>query len=133
MNLHSLRVACRFWPWDRRFMIGLLHDAIEDGWISFAGLSRIDRRLAISVNILSRDPDDETYAEYIQRLTCTTCPEEIDVKRADLLDNYRRCKPSLRKRYARALYAIDGGGSRLDGDQNAIRGKQIGRMTVGEM
>lgn len=105
--MHSIRVACRFWPWTRRFWIGLFHDTLEEGRLSYEHLRRIDYQLAISVDVLSRDPD-ETYSEYITRIVAFGSSDEIDVKRADLLDNYRRCKPSLRKRYARALMTIDG-------------------------
>lgn len=104
---HSLRVAMQFKLFSRRFMIGLLHDAIEDGWISYSSLARLDRKLAFSVNLLSRK-SDETYAAYIDRIIAFGSSDEIDVKRADLLDNYRRCMPSLRVRYARALMKIDG-------------------------
>lgn len=104
--VHALRVACHFWPWERAFWIGLVHDAGEDGWsewplvweyIWFPNIRALDA--------LTRQPG-EPYSTYIDRVIAAG-GDAIRVKRADLIENYRRGWPSLRKRYAKAMLQIE--------------------------
>ena len=100
--IHYLRVACHFWPWERAFWLGLMHDSIEDGWCS---LYRIERwfgfEFRTDIWALSRRRCG-TYADYIDWIAASN-DDVIRVKRADLAENYARASSSLRKRYAKAM------------------------------
>ena len=101
--LHYIAVARHFWPWDRRFWLGLLHDGYEDGWITDRMIERFPH-MGSAVLCLSRD-DTKTYAEYISFVG--ECDGWIqDVKVADLLVNYARASSSLRRRYGKALTVL---------------------------
>jgi hypothetical protein len=109
--LHYINVACHFWPWERAFWIGLLHDSIEDGWLNIRTAQRLHPRgrvsyVSVALLALTR-VEGQTYSEYIA-LIKSNGGDIQRVKEADLMVNYRRAPASLRKRYAKALLTLAG-------------------------
>lgn len=103
--IHYLQVALHFNPWERAFWLGLMHDSIEDGWLTAKTISLYTtNQFASDVIKLSR-AGSCTYAEYIQAISQASNDVQR-VKIADLLVNYKRATPSLRKRYAKALLTL---------------------------
>lgn len=97
---HWWRVARSFPPWREAFWCGLLHDTVEDGY-----LTRVLLRWP-ALNAVTRR-DGEVYADFIRR--AGGHPVGKAVKLADLRDNLSRgggAKPSLAKRYRRALATL---------------------------
>jgi (p)ppGpp synthase/HD superfamily hydrolase len=99
---HGLEVARRC-P-DELWIVGLLHDAIEDGAASQEQLAQgLGSYMLETLVILSRTKD-ETYWDYIRRVA--TDPAARFVKIADLKANLARmdeAHESLRPRYEKAL------------------------------
>lgn len=103
--IHYLKVAFHFYLWERAFWLGLLHDSVEDGLLTAKTISLYTtNQFASDVLKLSRTGSC-TYAEYIQGIS--QAGNDVQrVKIADLLVNYKRASPSLRKRYAKALLTL---------------------------
>lgn len=88
---HVRRVAERQTTW-RRKVLGFLHDGPEDNkQLTFEILSGVGYPFDILVDLraLTRHiaEDDETYAEYIERLIREGSDDVLFVKLADLCDN----------------------------------------------
>jgi hypothetical protein len=105
---HSQRVANRCWS-DTAKAVALLHDVIEDTDCTERELAElVGADVARSVAIVSR-AQGETYMEFIERVAASGDADAIMVKTADLLDHLSQrdtLKPSLRKRYERALAVL---------------------------
>ena len=101
---------------DDAFTIGLLHDALEEG---YASEDEILQHFSVSVYnaiwALTRQ-DGETYRAYIGRVADEGGAAR-EVKLADLTVNLRRCQldgnKSLTLRYLRAFHALDKGAESL--------------------
>lgn len=94
MIRHSLHVAA----YSGHPALGLLHDAVEDGY-----LPRILCRWWSGLDAITRRPG-ETYAEYIERVAGHEAARAVKI--CDLRHNLSRGagpSPSLRRRYERAL------------------------------
>lgn len=103
--IHYVRVAGHFWPWSRAFWVAIIHDAKEDGWHKFPFVWEfIYWPNMHDVDALTRKRG-EAYFDYIERVKARG-GHAVEVKRADLIENYKRAWPSLRKRYAKALLAL---------------------------
>jgi hypothetical protein len=101
---HYLAVASHFPRFSYRWWLALLHDGIEDGWLSHRLLPR---QLKRDIQQLSRADHGikGAYALYIARLSFSG-DNVVAVKIADLTENLKRCPPSLIPRYNRALEAL---------------------------
>ena len=94
---------------DKLRAVGWLHDVVEDtDWTLDDLRARgVDEDVVTSVDVLTRRKHAETYAEYIERVALDDMARQVKI--ADLWNNsdparWRRgMKPSLRKRYKRAL------------------------------
>lgn len=96
--MHPLVVALT----SGRPILGLLHDSVEDGWLPWALLPWWP-----ALDAITRRPG-EVYAAYIERVALN--PVARQVKIADLRHNLKRCeraRPSLAKRYRRALALLE--------------------------
>jgi hypothetical protein len=108
--IHYVKVARHFWCWERAFWIALFHDGIEDGWYRNICIARKIHPagrysyFSLALLALTRSPN-ETYADYIKRIKFNGGDIQR-VKIADLLENYKRSTPSLRRRYAKALLVL---------------------------
>lgn len=95
--MHPLHVALH----SGHPLLGLLHDTVEDGY-----LPKFLLKFWPALDAITRRPD-ETYAEYIERVAKN--PPARRVKITDLRHNLSRNggpKPSLKKRYERALQRL---------------------------
>lgn len=103
--IHYLKVAGHFWPWEYAFWLGLFHDAREDGWDEWPfAWEYFCFQNAEDMRAISRR-NGEPYFDYIERVK-THGGDVVRVKRADLVENYKRAWPSLRKRYAKAMLLL---------------------------
>lgn len=108
--MHYVKVAMHFWPWQRAFWIALFHDSIEDGWMRNISIASnlhpvgYHSYFSLALLALTRSPS-ETYFGYIERIK-SNGGDIQRVKIADLIENYKRATPSLRKRYAKALLIL---------------------------
>ena len=103
--IHYFKVACHFWPWQYEFWLGLFHDAKEDGWHDWPIVwEYFCYKNSLDIDSLSRKKG-ENYFAYIERVRSSN-KHVRRVKVADLLVNYKRAWPSLRKRYAKALLIL---------------------------
>jgi len=89
------------------FLVGLLHDSIEDEYIDESELSAFDNRVIAAVSCLSRK-DGEEYWSYIDRIKDEGSELVRRVKLADAKVNFARCKNELghqgkAKRYKRVI------------------------------
>lgn len=103
---HSLRVntLCMMYSDDDLiYTASLLHDILEDTDCTYEELADIDKEVADIVLILTRQ-QSETYEEYIGRVKENETARIVKI--CDLLDHlasYKTLKPSLKKRYIKAL------------------------------
>lgn len=89
--------------------IGWLHDVVEDTEWTLDDLRRqgVSEDVVAAVDVLTRRKNEETYSEYIVRVSHNELARQVKV--ADLWHNsdpkrWRRgMRPSLRKRYKKAL------------------------------
>jgi (p)ppGpp synthase/HD superfamily hydrolase len=106
---HCERVASRVWALDSRAQaVAFLHDVIEDTGLTYkALLSLFGPEIATDVRTLSRE-EEETYDEYIARVSMSGSYTALRVKLADLADNLMPAQgvESLRPRYLKADIAI---------------------------
>ena len=88
--LHPLRVMFSLPSGDER-IVGVLHDVVEDGEVSFEDLKRMGFSPAVidAIDAVSKRPDeegsDEGYQAFVERAGAN--PIARKVKMADLLDN----------------------------------------------
>lgn len=83
--LHPLRVMLSLETEEEK-IVGVLHDVIEDTWVTKDFLSEMgfSVRIIAAIEMLTRN-NDETYAEFITR--CATDELAKKVKLADIADN----------------------------------------------
>lgn len=83
--LHPLRVMMSLETEEEK-IIGVLHDVIEDTWVTKTFLSEMgfSIRIVTAIELLTRNID-ETYSEFIER--CATNELAKKVKLADIADN----------------------------------------------
>lgn len=103
--LHALRVAGQFNGGTDEWLVGLLHDILEDTDVDADGLfgAGVPSRIIVAVETLTRR-DDEPYDTYIRRVLGDSLARRV--KCADLKDNLGRMDDeheSLRPRYEEAL------------------------------
>ena len=85
---HWWRVASSFPPWDQAFWLSLMHDTVEDGYLTprilrgWPGLDAITHR------------EGEGYWPYVRR--AARHPVARRVKLADARDNWNRPNPRLK-------------------------------------
>lgn len=102
---HYLRVANKFEYGTDEWLVGLLHDAIEDG-LCHPGYIPVHIRSFI--RFLTRNPH-QSYDDYILNITRSALATKVKI--ADLEDNLARMDAeheSLRPRYAKALNFLRG-------------------------
>jgi (p)ppGpp synthase/HD superfamily hydrolase len=120
--LHPLRVMEKVESMDAK-IVALLHDVIEDSWLSRDGMVtllrdeyRMPADIIRDVVLLTRK-EDETYEQYIRGIRESGRERAIMVKRADLADNMTEermgrlpseTRKSLLMRYSRAVDILDG-------------------------
>lgn len=117
---HPLHVALR----SGHPLLGLLHDAVEDGY-----LPRLLLRIWPALDAITRRKS-ETYAEYIERVAVN--PKARKVKICDLKHNLARNggpKLTLRIRYFAALERLEAKPDE-DAELNAIADERAGGPTV---
>lgn len=113
---HPLRVMAgvqRMLPddWEAQ-QAAVLHDAKEDypQWWRIHGVL-FSPRVQKLVDILSRDRDNETYKDFINRVKNSDDDAAIVIKKADLYDNLTRPTPpelkGLKERYYKALEVLN--------------------------
>lgn len=88
-------------------MAGFLHDAIEDGDLTYRQVSEAFPRTATLVLMVTRG-SNEDYDSYIERVSKDL--KSIEIKLADLHDNLDRMDDeheSLRTRYETAVSALE--------------------------
>ena len=90
--LHPLAVAMRFRFDKKRFIAAILHDVIEDTHMDLNDLIEegIDEDIVEVVAFLTRDPLNESYVKFIDRLADSNNIDAIAVKIADIEDNLSR-------------------------------------------
>lgn len=86
--VHPMKVASFFQPYTYRWEAAWLHDVIEDSdWTAEMLLSEgIDNEVVEAVEILTRHKE-ESYDQFIERISMSVSQIAIDVKIADLLAN----------------------------------------------
>ena len=87
-------------------LIGLLHDIIED---TETTLDEIPENIRIDIDALTRRKN-ETYFDYIRRIKKGSC-RAIIIKYIDIYDHLKQketLKPSLKKRYEKAIKILKG-------------------------
>ncbi len=94
------------------FLVGLLHDSIEDGYSNFEELMIFGDRVVHAVGVLTRG-DGESYWDYIERVKTYGGKLAKRVKVADATVNLSRCTnelgyQSLRSRYAKVIAELAG-------------------------
>lgn len=93
---HPILVAKHFKPWKHEFWLALFHDSVEDGY-----LPNFVCKVWGSLDAVTRKKGEVYQSEYIPR--CSSNPVARNVKLQDLNENMKRCSPSLRRRYTKAL------------------------------
>ena len=109
--VHILGVASGLCVCDENtYIAALLHDVVEDTEASVSDVLRLfGGKVASIVAILTR-PDHGSYAEYIDSIKKSGCPEAVAVKIADLQHNLstpEAIPESLVKRYKAALNTLE--------------------------
>ena len=89
-------------------VVAVLHDVIEDAGSDALGhlFNCLTGEEQEALDLLTRDKENENYAEYIERIATSGNRLAVMVKRADLMDNLRpwpNGSKSLRNRYRKAL------------------------------
>lgn len=109
--LHSLRVMLAGTTDDER-IVGMLHDVVEDTAVRLDDVyHEFGETVGWAVELLTRNKNSTTYAQYIDRLT--PWPLAVAVKIHDLRDNLSRAhelpepeRSSLAGRYTLALQIL---------------------------
>ena len=82
--LHPQRVADKFSDYTVK-TVAILHDTLEDTWVTEELLRKLfPGHICDAVVALTRK-SDESYGEYIKRLSCNYCARKVKI--ADLEDN----------------------------------------------
>lgn len=107
---HAERVMNLVRPFGKDYMmVALLHDILEDTEVTYEDLSKaLTYDIVNDIFTLTRS-SDETYFEYIDRITKNT-KRIIIIKYYDILDhlnNKETLKPSLEKRYLKAKEILE--------------------------
>jgi (p)ppGpp synthase/HD superfamily hydrolase len=102
---HAFRVARQLKDDGDAWLVGLLHDVLEDTELTAEDLSAsgVPSHVVEAVAVLTKRPD-EPYAHYIERVSASKLARRV--KRADLRDNLAQTDESenaLRLRYKNAL------------------------------
>lgn len=107
---HAERVMDLVRPFGREFMmVTLLHDILEDTEVIYEDLSKTLPYVVVNDIFALTRKSDETYFEYIDRITKST-KSVIIIKYYDILDhlnNKETLKPSLKKRYLKAKELLE--------------------------
>ena len=96
MLQHSVRVADRFRDRYDTWLVALLHDVVEDGVSDMDTVKSVFKLSDAQVSVLealTRRSTDETYMDYIERVSHN--PVAVEIKLSDLTDNIRRCAADL--------------------------------------
>ena len=107
---HAERVMNLVRPFGEDYMmVALLHDILEDTEVTYEDLSKaLPYTIVNDIVVLTRK-SDETYFEYIDRITKSK-KSAIIIKYYDILDhlnNKATLKPSLEKRYLKAKTILE--------------------------
>lgn len=110
--LHLERVAekvAEFGFGETAVMVAWLHDAVEDGHTTAEALldAGYGSDVVRAILTVTRDRDNETYANFIRRIAVSTNMDARVVKLADVIDHLEvtpeSLTPGLRRRYLMAL------------------------------
>lgn len=96
MIQHYVRVADRFSDRYDTWLVALLHDVVEDGVSDMDTVKSVFQLSDTQINVLealTRRSTDETYMDYIERVSHN--PIAVEIKLSDLTDNIRRCAADL--------------------------------------
>jgi len=109
--LHPVRIAEQFMLQQQTHLaiLALLHDVVEDTEITLGDIeAEFGTKIAVSVDHLTHRKGQETYKQYIKRVTHD--PVAVLVKLADIRDNlYRRgtVNSGEEKRYHDAIVVLE--------------------------
>ena len=107
---HVERVMDLVRPFGREYMmVALLHDILEDTEVTYEDLSKALPYTIVNDVVALTRKSDETYFEYIDRIT-KSAKSAIIIKYYDILDhlnNKATLKPSLEKRYLKAKTILE--------------------------
>lgn len=107
---HAERVEELVRPFGKDYMIvALLHDILEDTEVTYEDLSKALPYVIVNDIFALTRKSDETYFEYIDRITKSE-KSVIIIKYYDILDhlnNKETLKPSLKKRYLKAKELLE--------------------------
>lgn len=99
-------------PSFKGYIVGLLHDAIEDGYTTeYAVLSAFGGEICSSVEMLTRGDGERYFEDYINRIKTYGTELVKQVKLADARVNLSRCevtmgRDSLAPRYRRVIQEL---------------------------
>ena len=106
---HSTDVAARVEG--KAKVVAFLHDIVEDTPATIEDIEHMfGIRIAEAVDLLTRKKED-TYFDYIHKIATSGDKLAIEVKLADLADHLEKVdtlKPSLKKRYEKAILILRG-------------------------
>ena len=106
---HSTDVAARVVG--KAKVVAFLHDIVEDTPTTIEDIEHMfGIRIAEAVDLLTRKKED-TYFDYIHKIATSGDKLAIEVKLADLADHLEKVdtlKPSLKKRYEKAILILKG-------------------------
>lgn len=107
---HAERVMNLVRPFGKEYMVvALLHDILEDTEVTYEDLSKALPYVIVNDIFALTRKSDETYFEYIDRITKSE-KSVIIIKYYDILDhlnNKETLKPSLKKRYLKAKEILE--------------------------
>ena len=107
---HAERVMNLVRPFGKDYMmVALLHDILEDTEVTYEDLSKVLSYDIIDDIFTLTRKSNQTYFEYIDRITRSTKRAKI-VKYYDILDhlhNKATLKPTLEKRYLKAKQILE--------------------------
>ena len=107
---HVERVMNLVKPFGKDYMmVALLHDILEDTEVTYEDLLKTLPYVIVDAIFALTRKSDETYFEYIDRITRSTKRAKI-VKYYDILDhlhNKATLKPTLEKRYLKAKEILE--------------------------
>lgn len=108
--IHHIERVVALVEGDQAKAVAWLHDVLEDTPLTVADLrcAGISAPVVIAVELLTRTPPYDNYAQYIDNIRDAGNPLALEVKLADLRDHLRpNCPARLRSRYERALVVLD--------------------------
>ena len=107
---HAERIMNLVRPFGKDYMmVALLHDILEDTEVTYEDLSKVLSYDIIDDIFTLTRKSNQTYFEYIDRITRSTKRAKI-VKYYDILDhlhNKATLKPTLEKRYLKAKQILE--------------------------